>query len=528
MQYRKPTAKVSAPTPIAKLFDKANLQDTGNEQPPHKACRAMPAGAGAAVYLRQGWSWAETFAAVNATKLESGQRALATSGRELVSSAVGDSLTETLRDPWYWFLCGAVLGGITLLVRVQLHGWLLGPMVEAAETHRWLRLFLFPSVLWLAMGLLLMLFRTAIWLRYRPFRPISPDEAPRITVIIPAYNEGAMVLKSIESVARASYPRDRLEVFVIDDGSRDDTWSYIEQAAARWPGLMQTIRFERNQGKRAALAAGFLAGTGEILVTIDSDSALDPGALLAIAGPFRDPQVGAVAGQVGAYNREQGLLAKMLHVRYILSFDFLRAVESSYGTVYCCPGALTAYRAGVVRKVLPPWMKQTFLGAECTYGEDRALTNSILALGYHTVYQRSAVVHTVVPTRYGNLCKMFLRWDRSYIREEIRFLGIVWRRPPVYASLALWDRFVTNLRYPVNYLSLAMLVVLAREHPHNIFRFLISVGLAGLFYALYYLRSERSLGFLYGVLYSYFAVFTLFWIFPYAFLTVRARSWLTR
>ncbi|HEV2385786.1 MAG TPA: glycosyltransferase [Candidatus Acidoferrales bacterium] len=453
---------------------------------------------------------------------------MVTTDSRLVHNAVGGSLTKTFRDPWYWLLYGGLLAGVVILVRTHLHSLLLGPIVQAAEGHRWMRLVLFPSMLWLAMGTLLLLFRTAIWLRYRPFAAVSPAEAPPMTVIIPAYNEGAMVLKSIESVAQASYPRDRLEIFVIDDGSQDDTWSYIEQAAARWPDLIQTIRFSGNQGKRAGLAAGFRAARGEIVVTIDSDSALEPGALLAIAGPFRDPQIGAVAGQVGAYNRREGLLPRMLHVRYILSFDFLRAVESSYGTVYCCPGALTAYRAAVVREVLGPWMKQKFLGAECTYGEDRALTNSILALGYHTVYQRSAVVHTVVPTEYGKLCKMFLRWDRSYVREEIRFLGIVWKRPPVYASVALWDRFVTNLRFPVNYLSLALLAVMVREHPRNLLRFAIAAGLAGLFYSLYYLRSERSLSFLYGVLYSYYSILTLFWIFPYAVLTVRARSWLTR
>ena len=87
------------------------------------------------------------------------------------------------------------------------------------------------------------------------------------------------------------------------------------------------------------------------------------------SGLSRNPKIGAVAGKVGAYNRREGLLARMLHVRYILSFDVLRAVESSYQTVYCCPGALTAYRAEVVHEVLQPWLKQTFLGAECTYGK---------------------------------------------------------------------------------------------------------------------------------------------------------------
>ena len=80
----------------------------------------------------------------------------------------------------------------------------------------------------------------------------------------------------------------------------------------------------------------------------------------------------------------------------------------------------------------------------------------------------------------------------------------------------------------MNYASLVLLGVLASEDPVVLLRFLLAVGLVSVFYSLYYLRSERSMDFLYGVLYSYFGVFLLFWIFPYAVFTVRARSWLTR
>jgi len=448
--------------------------------------------------------------------------------RPIVADESHPSRAKALRDPWYWLVYLAILAGITALISAHIHGVFLRPLVQAAEHHRWARFLIFPSMLWITMGMLLLVFRTLVWIAYHPFPSAKYETAPPITVIIPAYNEGPMVLKSIESVVNADYPRDRLELFVVDDGSRDDTWTYIEQAAKQWPEVVRPIRFDKNQGKRAALAAGFKAAKGELVVTIDSDSALEPGALLAIAGPFRDPKVGAVAGKVGAYNRREGLLPRMLHVRYILSFDVLRAVESSYGTVYCCPGALTAYRASVVNEVLEPWLKQTFLGAECTYGEDRALTNWILARGYSTVYQRSAVVDTMVPTRYGSMCKMFLRWDRSYVREEIRFMKIVWKRPPLSASLALWDRFVTNLRYPVSYASLVLLAALSWEHPYMFGRFLLAVGIVGIFYSLYFLRSERSLEFLFAVIFSYFSFFTMFWIFPYAVVTVRARSWLTR
>jgi hyaluronan synthase len=444
------------------------------------------------------------------------------------SDESGQAQAKPVHDPWYWVIYGLILAGIVALIQAHIHGVFLRPLLLAAEHHHWARFLIFPSMLWIVMGTLLLVFRTLVWIAYRPFPSASFDTAPLLTVIIPAYNEGPMVLKSIESVVKAVYPQDRLEVFAVDDGSRDDTWDYIDQAARQWPELVRPIRFEKNQGKRAALAAGFKAARGEVIVTIDSDSALEPGALLAIAGPFRDPKVGAVAGKVGAYNRREGLLPRMLHVRYILSFDVLRAVESSYGTVYCCPGALTGYRASVVHEVLEPWLKQTFLGAECTYGEDRALTNWILSRGYSTVYQRSAAVDTMVPTRYGSMCKMFLRWDRSYVREEIRFMKIVWKRPPLSASLALWDRFVTNLRYPVNYASLVLLGILVWEHPFMFARFLLAVGIVALFYSLYYLRSERSLDFLFGIIFGYFAFFTMFWIFPYAVFTVRARSWLTR
>jgi hyaluronan synthase len=441
---------------------------------------------------------------------------------------VGRDLEESLRAPGDWLLYGALLVGWLILWRVHAHHVLLGAVAAAAQAHPWIHVLIPPSLLWLAMGTLLLLFRTLMWIRYRPFPPVDFCTAPPLTVVIPAYNEGPMVLQAIASVVRARYPRDRLEIFAVDDGSRDDTWNYIAEAARRWPELVRPIRFRKNRGKRAALAAAFRRGRGEIFVTIDSDSVLEPEALLAIAGPFRDPAVGAVAGKVGAYNRRRGWLPRMLHVRYILSFDVLRASESAFGTVYCCPGALSAYRASAVRRVLPRWLRQTFLGCPCTYGEDRALTNYIFELGYHAVYQRAAVVHTLVPEDYRQLCRMFLRWDRSYVREELRFLKVVGKRPPLYRFLALWDRLVTNLRYPVNYGTLLLVLLLARQDPMTVLRFLVAVGLVSTLYALYYLRSERSLDFLYGVAYAYFSLFALTWIFPYAALTVRARGWLTR
>ena len=378
------------------------------------------------------------------------------------------------------------------------------------------------------MGMMLIVIRTLLWVRYRPVAPVSHDDAPGMSIIIPAYNEGAMVRKAVEACARAEYPRDRLEIIVIDDGSTDDTWTHMEAAQRERPDLVKTIRFPVNAGKRTALAAGFAAATGEILVTVDSDSLIERGALLAIAGPFRNERVGAVAGKVCVLNRFQSVLPRMLHVRFVLSFDFLRSVQSTYGTVYCCPGALSAYRASVIKALVPAWMHQRCLGEVCTIGEDRALTNDVLAAGYQSVYQRTAVVQTLAPATYRQLCRMFLRWDRSYIREELRLWMILWRLPFPALALTLIETMITNLRYPVAYSSLGLMVYLSIQDPLTIVRLLMSIGIVSIFYSLYFLHSERSREFFYGILYAYFHFLSLLWIFPYALATVRNRSWMTR
>jgi len=80
----------------------------------------------------------------------------------------------------------------------------------------------------------------------------------------------------------------------------------------------------------------------------------------------------------------------------------------------------------------------------------------------------------------------------------------------------------------VAYLSIAFWISQAVDDPTTLVRMLVAIGGISTFYMLYYLRSERSWDFLYGILYGYFSVFALSWIFPYAVVTVRARGWLTR
>ncbi|HMJ14141.1 MAG TPA: glycosyltransferase family 2 protein, partial [Polyangiaceae bacterium] len=182
-------------------------------------------------------------------------------------------------------------------------------------------------------------------IRYRPVPVPESDVAlPTLTVIVPSYNEGSMVRNALLSSLEGNYPEHKLEVIAVDDGSLDDTWEHIERVAEAYPDRITTVKLLKNRGKREALRAGIERARGDVIVTVDSDSRLEPGALRAIVAPFADERVAAVAGKVLVLNRFQSLLTRLLAARFYITFDLVRGAQSQFGAVLCCPGALTAYR----------------------------------------------------------------------------------------------------------------------------------------------------------------------------------------
>jgi hyaluronan synthase len=368
-----------------------------------------------------------------------------------------------------------------------------------------------------------------LWMRYRPFRAPPGAELPMVSVVIPAFNEGPMVARSIRSVAACDYPKDRLEVIVVDDGSRDDTFFHMQHLRREYPELIRLVRFAGNRGKRSALVAGFRVARGEIVLTIDSDSEILPSTVHAMVAPFlAEPQVGGVAGRVAVLNRDS-MISRMLEVQFALAFDFGRAAQSTYRAVACCPGALSAFRKAAILPFLDEWENQRFLGRPVNHGEDQALTNIVLRQGYDTVYQRTAIVNTLVPDSYRQLSRMFLRWDRSYIVEGFSFARFMFTRyREKNRVLPVVTFFVSNLRFVLVAVALMELPRLFDYSMSSALRAVVALMLGAVFSAAYYLRFERSFRWLYGVLYGIFSLVLLQWILPWALVTVRDERWGTR
>ncbi len=368
----------------------------------------------------------------------------------------------------------------------------------------------------------------------------SPDDAelPECTVLIPAYNEGKQVAETIESLLKSDYPAEKLHVFAIDDGSKDDTRYWIRYAAAHSNGRVTPVLLDKNGGKKAALYQGFKRATTEIVVTLDSDSIVNRDSLRNLVAPLvKDEQVGAVAGNIRVMNAKESVIARMLEVSFSFTFDFMRCAQSSFGgTVLCTPGALSAYRRSALLPVIDEWLNQVFMGAPSTIGEDRALSSLILMANYKVRFQQNAIAFTTIPTDYVRLCRMYLRWIRSDIRENIRMAHAV-----VSGSIHHWTPRMLVLQLNLLFLDLSILAPLVAIpgtvtfmiiHITNAPMILMMMALAalgwGVIPAVIYAERYSPLKSLWAFGYCLFYFFCLSWVPVYSIFTLRNGSWMTR
>lgn len=370
-----------------------------------------------------------------------------------------------------------------------------------------------------------------LYFRYRSIKAVSDEELPTCTVIVPAYNEGKQVWDTLMSLANSEYPEEKLEILAVDDGSKDDTWYWMQQAKRKLGDRLSIYQQPKNKGKRHALYRGFHLGKGEVFVTVDSDSVVKTDTLRNLVSPFVvNENCGAVAGNIRVLNNEKALLPKMLNVSFVLSFEFVRSAESSLNSVLCTPGALAAYRRTAVFACLEEWINQTFMGQPSDIGEDRAMTNMILKQGKHVLFQRNAYCYTNVPEQYKGLYKMFIRWGRSNVRENIQMSKYVFTDFREGSKLGTRLLFISqSLKIIMCYPFLVFMLFFIFMHPvlfisSTIFSILILSSFPMLFYAKRYKLSESFWAYSYSILYT----FALFWITPYAIATASRRGWLTR
>jgi cellulose synthase/poly-beta-1,6-N-acetylglucosamine synthase-like glycosyltransferase/peptidoglycan/xylan/chitin deacetylase (PgdA/CDA1 family)/spore germination protein YaaH len=229
----------------------------------------------------------------------------------------------------------------------------------------------------------------------------SPGYNPRVAVLIPAYNEETVIVRTIRSVLNSTYKN--LRIIVIDDGSLDRTADVAREAYAAEiaAGRLQVL-CKPNGGKAAALNCGLEQVTEEVYVGIDADTVVAADAIARLVPHFEDPRIGAMAGNAKVGNRVN-LWTRWQALEYITSQNFERRALDLFHVITVVPGAIGAWRTAPVKAAGGYPLN--------TVAEDADLTMNLLEQGLRVDYEDRALAYTEAPVDAKGLMRQRFRWS---------------------------------------------------------------------------------------------------------------------
>jgi cellulose synthase/poly-beta-1,6-N-acetylglucosamine synthase-like glycosyltransferase/spore germination protein YaaH/peptidoglycan/xylan/chitin deacetylase (PgdA/CDA1 family) len=242
---------------------------------------------------------------------------------------------------------------------------------------------------------------------------------PKVAVLIPAYNEEKVIVRTIRAALNSDYRN--LRVIVIDDGSRDRTLEVALAAFVREEAAGKVLILTRpNAGKAEALNYGIQhIEDAELFVGIDADTIIASDAISRLVPHFINPKVGAIAGNAKVGNRVN-LWTRWQALEYITSQNFERRALDVLGAVSVVPGAIGAWRVSAVREAGGYQID--------TVAEDADLTMALLRRGYRVEYEDMALAYTEAPTNANGLMRQRFRWSFGILQAVYKHSRVFARK----------------------------------------------------------------------------------------------------
>lgn len=257
------------------------------------------------------------------------------------------------------------------------------------------------------------------------YRRAAPT-TPRVAVIVPAWNEGAVIGASIDRLMALEYPDGHLRIYVVDDASTDDTPDVVRAKERQYPGSVFHLRRERggegkahtlNHGIRHVLSEDWM----EAMLIMDADVIYLPDSLRKMTRHFADPKVGAVTAYIREGSAEKNFLNRFIGFEYVLSQLGSRRAQNVLGAMACLAGGAQLHTRHNIEQ----------LGGAIdtsSLAEDTVTTFETQLAGRRVVFEPYAVVLAEEPHRVGALWKQRLRWARGNVQLTARFRKL-WFRP---------------------------------------------------------------------------------------------------
>lgn len=252
---------------------------------------------------------------------------------------------------------------------------------------------------------------------------------PKVSIIVPAFNEEGRIRKTADSLLNLNYPKNLLEIILVDDGSTDGTWNDMKAYASKTAKIFQ----KKNGGKASAMNYGLARASGEIIVSLDADSFVDKNALIRMVGYFNDPKVMAVTPSMKIW-KPKTMLQKIQCFEYMFGI-FLRKAAAFLGCIHVTPGPFSAYRKSFFDK---------YGGYnEKTITEDIEVALRIQSHNFLIENCPKAYSYTLGPSRFWPLFSQRIRWYTGFIGNVINYKHLFGRKYGVLGLFFLPSAFIS-------------------------------------------------------------------------------------
>lgn len=255
--------------------------------------------------------------------------------------------------------------------------------------------------------------------------PALPELAPFVTIMVPAHNEGKVIVQTVEALLALNYPHDRYEIIVINDNSSDNSGELLAKVQSKHPGrqliVINTDKTNGGKGKSNALNIGFARCKGELIAIYDADNTPERNALRYLAAEISaDPKLGAVIGKFRTRNREANLLTRFINIE-TLSFQWM-AQAGRWRLFKLCtiPGTNFIMRREIV-EAIGGWDVKAI-------AEDTEISFRIYMMGYRIKFQPKSVTWEQEPQTLKVWFKQRSRWAKGNIYVIVKNLPLLFQR----------------------------------------------------------------------------------------------------
>lgn len=282
----------------------------------------------------------------------------------------------------------------------------------------------------------------------RSAAPVAPDdleEWPVVTVQLPLYNEMYVAARLLDAVAGFDYPRDRLEVQVLDDSTdetRDIVAAKVDELRSRGLDVVHLHRRDRRGYKAGALEAGLQRARGELVCIFDADFVPPRGVLRTAVPHFTDPQVGMVQLRWEHLNRDYSMFTRVQAMLLDGHFAIEQAARSWSGRFFNFNGT-----AGI-------WRRQAIVDAggwqHDTLTEDLDISYRAQLAGWRFLYLEASAAPAELPVSMDGFKSQQRRWTKGAVQTARKLLRRIWHSTaPLRVKVEATFHLTANVAYPL-------------------------------------------------------------------------------